>query len=101
MPGKVWSEEPHTRRELRTDECVQLIEMGMQSTHLALGEGVWRIDWNLKLLQYLEPLEKPNNNKQNHNREKTSRRNNPSGRSFFSFVEYTYANWTAYFDLNI
>ena len=41
----------------------------MQSTHLALGEGVWRIDWNLKLLQYLEPLEKPNNNKQNHNRE--------------------------------
>lgn len=39
LPGKVQSEEPCTRQELRTDECVQLIEMGMQSTHLAPGGG--------------------------------------------------------------
>lgn len=49
--------EPSTKQELRTEECVQVIEMGMQSTRLT--EAGWgRIDKNLKLLQYLKPLKK-------------------------------------------
>lgn len=44
LPGEVCSEEPRTRQELKTEECVQLTEMGMQPTHPTLGEGVWTID---------------------------------------------------------
>lgn len=49
--------EPSTKQELRTEECVQVIEMGMQSTHLTVA-GRGRIGKNLKLLQYLKPLKK-------------------------------------------
>ena len=90
--------EPSTKQELRTEECVRVIEMGMQSTHLTVA-GRGRIDKNLKLLQYLKPLKKATITEPQ--RGKKSRRDNPPGRSFFSSVEHTYAYWVAYLDLNI